>query len=161
MQFDKKYWDNRWYNAETGWDLKGPSPAILDLIKSKCNKEDKILFPGAGNGYEAGLLYEQHDFSNIHLCDLAKQPLDNFSSSYPTFPKQQLHNLNFFDLEGTYDFIVEQTFFCAINPERRKAYLEKTYNLLKPGAYLMGLLFNRTFDRVGPPFGGTKADYIK
>ena len=54
--------------------------------------------------------------------------------------------------------IIEQTFFCALNPALRKDYVDRMYELLKPGGKLVGVLFNRSFEG-GPPFGGSKEEY--
>ena len=67
--------------------------------------------------------------------------------------------LNYFELTGNYDLILEQTFFCAISPELREHYVEKTYNLLTPNGKLVGLLFNYLFEENGPPFGGNISEY--
>ena len=58
-----------------------------------------------------------------------------------------------------FNVIIEQTFFCAINPGLRSNYVEKTYEILKENGKIIGLLFNREFDTNGPPFGGTEKEY--
>ncbi len=35
------------------------------------------------------------------------------------------------------------------------------YSLLAPGGKLVGVLFDRTFDIDGPPFGGCKSEYAR
>jgi len=59
---------------------------------------------------------------------------------------------------GNYDFIIEQTFFCALPPTMRQKYVWKMHQLLKDGGKLIGLLFNREFE-ISPPFGGSLAVY--
>ncbi len=54
---------------------------------------------------------------------------------------------------------MEQTFFCAIDPKLRAAYAAKCAELLAPGGRLVGVLFNTTFSKPGPPFGGTIEEY--
>ena len=68
---------------------------------------------------------------------------------------------NFFDLTGSYDLIIEQTFFCALNPSMRKQYAAKVHELLKPEGKLVGVLFNTDFAHDGPPFGGSRKEYIQ
>ncbi|MEN9441940.1 MAG: hypothetical protein RLZ33_2017, partial [Bacteroidota bacterium] len=85
-------------------------------------------------------------------------PLEMFKQNHPDFPANQLHCADFFQHEETYDLIIEQTLFCAIDPSLRSKYGEKVATLLKPGGKLIGLLFNRTFD-AGPPFGGNQEEY--
>lgn len=156
---DEKYWENRWQLDQTGWDLKAPAPAIMELVLTNCSKEDKILIPGAGNAYEAATLFGEHGYVNIFICDWAEKPLETFKNRNPNFPKDQILHINFFDIKQQFDFIIEQTFFCAIPVEQRKSYCIKAYELLVKGGHIMGLLFNRNFDIEGPPFGGSKEEY--
>jgi cyclopropane fatty-acyl-phospholipid synthase-like methyltransferase len=62
---------------------------------------------------------------------------------------------DFFDHQEKYDIIVEQTFFCALPPTMRQHYVSKMHSLLKSNGLLIGLLFNRSFEK-SPPFGGNK-----
>ncbi len=65
---------------------------------------------------------------------------------------------DFFELKGQFDLIVEQTFFCALDPSQRSHYVNKMAELLNPGGKLVGVLFEREFAS-GPPFGGTYYEY--
>ena len=66
---------------------------------------------------------------------------------------------DFFRHEGSYDLIIEQTFFCAIPPHRRKEYAEKAASLLKDNGKVTGVLFDTSFEKQGPPFGGNASEY--
>jgi SAM-dependent methyltransferase len=127
----------------------------LDQIE---NKALVILFPGAGNAYEVEAAMKL-GFSSVHLLDYAEEPIQNFSLRNPDFPKSFIHFENFFEHQGIYDLIIEQTFFCALDPKMRDDYMIKMKSLLRPGAKLVGVLFNRNFDFQGPPFGGAKEEY--
>jgi copper chaperone CopZ len=65
---------------------------------------------------------------------------------------------DFFEHQGDYDYIIEQTFFCALPPTMRQKYVWKMHQLLSDYGKLIGLLFNREFE-VSPPFGGTLKEY--
>ncbi|WP_257098027.1 hypothetical protein [Sphingobacterium sp. E70] len=52
--------------------------------------------------------------------------------------------------------MLEQTFFCALDPILRKKYSNKMADLLHPHGILAGLMFNRTFESAGPPLAETK-----
>jgi SAM-dependent methyltransferase len=96
------------------------------------------------------------------VADLAPEPLRALAARVPDLPQAHLLLANFFDLpnEQPFDLIVEQTFFCALNPALRTAYARQCAALLRPGGTLMGLLFDTDFGPVQePPFGGTKAEY--
>ncbi len=103
---------------ETGWDLGAVSPPIKAYIDQLNDKNISILIPGAGNAYEAAYLFEQ-GFKNITVLDLAIKPLKNLKERVPDFPEHQLLHQNFFDHKGQYDLIIEQTFFCALDPSLR------------------------------------------
>lgn len=154
----KNYWKNRYKNKNTTWDIGYPSPAIITYAKQLTNKQLKILIPGCGNSYEAEYLHH-NGFTNLYVLDIAKEPLQNFLKRCPTFPSKNLINEDFFTHNSTYDLILEQTFFCSLLPELRKKYVLKMHNLLKEKGKLAGLLFNKTFDKKGPPFGGDILQY--
>lgn len=157
---DKNFWEKRWENNETGWDagnITTPLKTYFDQLK---DKNIKILIPGCGNAYEAEYLFEQ-GFKNTYIIDIAPQALASFSKRVPYFPQEQLICDDFFNHQNQYDLIVEQTFFCALDPKQREAYIKKMYELLKPNGKLAGLLFNIPLNTEHPPFGGNKNDYEK
>ena len=123
------------------------------------SRDIKILIPGCGNAYEAEYLYAK-GFKNTFILEIAQGAIDSFIKRVPEFPTENIIHNNFFDIHGQYDLIIEQTFFCAINPELREQYVEQMTKLLKPNGKLVGLLFNTDFAG-GPPFGGNKDEYVK
>lgn len=123
------------------------------------NKELKILIPGGGNSYEAEYLFNK-GFSNVFVVDLSKTALENIKKRTPNFPASQLILGNFFDLNDSFNLIIEQTFFCAIHPSLREQYTLKVKELLTSKGKLVGLLFNVPLHKDKPPFGGSKAEYV-
>jgi len=161
-QLNEKYWSNRYLQKQTGWDIGTVANPLKEYFDQLKIKSCAILIPGAGNAYEAEYLVE-HGFQNVFVCDLAQEPLDNLAKRCPKLDQKNLIKADFFDLspsEHQYDIIVEQTFFCALDPSLRKNYFVKMKELLKPGGKLIGLLFDCSFE-VSPPFGGTKEEYEK
>jgi len=157
-KFNKAYWDNRYKENKTGWNIGYASPPIKEYIEQLNDKSASLLIPGAGNSFEAEFLWDQ-GFSNTYVLDIAKQPLENLKDRVKSFPKEQLLHQDFFELNRTIDFIIEQTFFCALNPDLRKRYVEKMHQLLKPNGKLVGLLFDFPLTESGPPFGGSIEEY--
>lgn len=155
---DEQYWTERYQNGNTGWDIGYPSTPIKDYVDQLEDKSIKILIPGAGNGYEAEYLWKK-GFENTTLIDLSILPIQQFSKRVPQFPKAQLVHQNFFHHRDQYDLIIEQTFFCALNPRLRVSYLKKMSELLKPNGKLVGLLFNLALNSDQPPYGGGKEEY--
>ncbi len=110
MDLSAKAWDNRYINNDIGWDLGVVSPTLKAYFDQLENKELKILIPGGGNSYEAEYLYKQ-GFNNVYVVDLSKTALDNLHNRIPELPKNQLLNSDFFEVNDTFDLIIEQTFF--------------------------------------------------
>ena len=158
-----EFWQQRYEQDSTGWDMGKISPplkAYIDQLPESA-KNQTILVPGAGNAYEVGYLHEQ-GFTNVTLVDFAPAPIEAFAARYPHFPSTHLICADFFSLSDAqyqFDWILEQTFFCAINPVRRDEYVQQMAALLKPNGKLVGLLFNKDFEQAEPPFGGTQAEY--
>jgi methyl halide transferase len=160
MALDEHYWGSRYQNNETGWDAGSVTTPIKEYIDQLKDKSIRILIPGCGNGYEAEYLFHK-GFSNVFVCDLSEIPLNNLLERCPGFPESHLLKKNFFDLDIKVDLILEQTFFCAIDPLLRNAYAEKCFSILSPNGKLAGLLFSDQGKIIEPPFGGTKEEYIK
>lgn len=155
---NQKYWNERWEQRETGWDIGYPSPAIEKYLTQYKDKHAKILIPGCGNAYEAEFLAE-NGFSDITILDIAPHAVEILQKKFENRSCIKVIFEDFFEHIGQYDLIIEQTFFCAISPLKRKDYVRKTYELLKPGGKIVGLLFDRLFEKTGPPFGGSIAEY--
>jgi methyl halide transferase len=159
---ENKYWSERYQNQQTGWDIGAPAMPLKTYIDQLQNKEIRILIPGAGNAYEAEYLIE-NGFKNVFILDISDIPLQNFKRRNPNFPDAQLFKENFFEHQGAYDLILEQTFFCSFLPtqENRRLYAQKMAELLNPNGKLVGVWFEiplieNTDKR---PFGGNRAEY--
>lgn len=150
-------WNKRYQDNQIGWDLGKPSSPHKAYIDQLDNKQLRILIPGAGNAYEAEYLFNQ-GFSNVTIIDVAISPIHNLKTRVPSFPDKHLIHGDFFEHSGKYDLILEQTFFCAIDPSLRPDYVAKVKELLSDKGKLVGLLFNRTFEN-NPPYGGDQKSY--
>jgi len=153
---DDAYWSSRYQQKQTGWDIGGASGPLTHYIDQLSNKDLRILIPGCGNAYEAAYLLEK-GFRNITLIDISKTLVEDLQKKFGEQRIRILHG-DFFEHTGQYDLVLEQTFFCAIDPQHRSHYATKMNSLLAPGGKLAGVLFNRTFEG-GPPFGGNVAEY--
>jgi len=158
IDLNEDFWSARYREGQAGWDLGGPSIPLKEYIDGLTDKSIKILIPGAGNAHEAEYLWQQ-GFTNTNIIDLAIEPLDNFKNRVKGFPDAQAIQGDFFEHHGQYDLILEQTFFCAINPSLRGVYAKQMAAILKPGGKLVGVLFNAPKNTDQPPFGGTAEEY--
>lgn len=158
--FDEKYWSSNYESGNIGWDIGEVSPPIKNYADQIKDKNISILIPGCGNAYEAEYLCDI-GFKNISLLDFSKVLADDLKIKFAFNNNIKVICEDYFDHEGKYDLIIEQTFFCAINPEIREEYLKKMTSLLKDTGKLIGVLFDREFEKAGPPYGGSKKEYEK
>ncbi|HRP88964.1 MAG TPA: methyltransferase domain-containing protein [Edaphocola sp.] len=152
------FWNERWQQGQTGWDIGYPSPSICEYMQEKVSKDAAILIPGCGNAYEAEWLLQQ-GFKDITLVDIAPKAVEILKEKFRGSENINIICGNFFEMDGSFDVMVEQTFFCAIDRNLRKAYVEKATSLLKQNGKIIGLLFGIEFEKEGPPHGGSKEEY--
>ena len=158
MEFNGDYWENRYQENTARWDLGNISTPIKEYIDQLENKDLKIIIPGGGNSHEAEYLFN-NGFKNVYVIDIATSPLQNIQRRIPNFPKEHLIQADFFMLDMTFDLVIEQTFFCALSPTLRPAYVKKMHTILVPNGKIVGLLFGVPLYEDHPPFGGNKKEY--
>lgn len=159
IEIDQAFWNNQYIADTTGWDLGQVSPPIKAYIDQLTNKDLRILIPGCGNTYEAEYLLKQ-GFTDITLIDIAPALVEKLKQKFAGEKAVKIILGDFFEHQGEYDLILEQTFFCALNPSLREAYVSRMKELLTPGGKLAGVLFDKEFEHQGPPFGGSKSEYL-
>ncbi len=158
MIHDEKFWSERYQNGLIPWDtgaITTPLQTYFDQVK---DKDLKILIPGGGNSYEAEYLWK-NGFNNVFVADLSEIPLKNIKARCKNLPESNLWQIDFFEIEQSFDLIVEQTFFCSLHPSLRNRYAEKVHELLNPGGKLIGVLFDDKLFTDHPPYGGTINEY--
>ena len=157
-ELNKSYWQSRWQNEQTGWDIGSASPPLTTYVDQLTDKDATILVPGCGSAYEAEHLHKE-GFTNFYVLDISPEPLQLLKKRIPGIRDNQLICSDFFHHEGQYDLILEQTFFCAIDPVLRSEYVKHASALLKPGGKLAGLLWGVPMNENHPPFGGSALEY--
>jgi len=158
MNLSESFWENKYKLNKIGWDLGEVSPPLKAYFDQLTNKDLKILIPGGGNSHEAEYLFN-NGFKNVYVVDLSKTALNNIKNRVPDFPDVQLILGDFFNLNTTFDLVIEQTFFCAINISLRENYALKMKELLNKNGKLVGLMFDAVLNEKHPPFGGNKKEY--
>ena len=151
---ESDFWDDKYLNNEHKWDISTPTPAFVHWSKAlKSSKE--IIVPGCGNGYDAIHLANQGH--NVFAIDFSSKVINNLKN-------KTIDNLNvvlgdYFNLptkfNNKFDYFLEYTFLCAINPDRRMEYIEKSFDLLDSQGMYIGFLFpiSKPLSDAGPPFG--------
>ena len=157
------FWEQRYEKGEIGWDLGAETP-VFTAISEKL-KPGKVCILGCGNGYDA-ISFSKKGFS-VTAVDFARTPINNLqiaarslSLSIETIKKDIFDLIP--DYSSQFDYIIEQTCFCAIDPRKRQQYGNLVHDLLKVGGKLIGLWMPLDKDIIdgGPPFG-VKENEIK
>lgn len=154
---DQNYWDMRYLKSETGWDIGTASEPLRQYFDQLTDRNLRILIPGCGNAHEADYLV-QKNFTNVSVLDIAPSATDALQQRLGGRAKIWLQD--FFDHQAEYDLVIEQTFFCALDPALRSRYAEKMSQLLAPNGKLVGVLFDAPMNENQPPFGGSIDEYF-
>ena len=151
-----QFWDSMYKADESAWDLGGPTPFFEDLAK-RTPRGDLIVI-GCGSGHDA-IIFAKHGF-NVTAVDFAPSAIKNLrTASREENVKLKIMEQDIFSLtpeyQNKFNYIIEQTCFCAIHPSRRQEYERLVKKLLKPDGLLIGLWFplDKKLDEGGPPYG--------
>lgn len=159
LELDKHFWENRYRSYDTPWSLGSPSPPLCFYIDQHTDRSARVLIPGAGDSSDAAFIHDR-GYRAITICDISPSAIERSKAMMAGRDGISYIAGDFFTLQGPYDLILEQTFFCALDPSWRTRYVDKMADLLSDGGTLAGLLFASHFDNEGPPFGGTKEEYM-
>jgi SAM-dependent methyltransferase len=158
-----QFWEDIYLENDTGWDLKGVTP-FFDSISNELI-QGKVCILGCGRGYDA-IMFAKKGF-DVTAVDFAPTPISELNKL--AIQKSVTINTikdDIFSLverfPDTFDYVIEQTCFCAIHPNRRKEYEILVRTILKLGGKLVGLWFplDKSQEEGGPPFG-TTIDEVK
>ena len=153
---DFEYWENIYLNNDTGWDLGGATPYI-EKISGEI-KKGKIIILGCGRGYDAVMLAKKgFEVTAVDFSPSAIEFLNNLADQQNVLIK--IIQKDIFSLKNNFkdhfDYVIEQTCFCAIDIKRRSEYELLVNKLLKVKGQLIGLWFpiGKQFHEGGPPYG--------
>ena len=152
------FWDDRYQQQNTPWDLNQPAPAFVSLLDSpQSPPPGKTAVLGCGTGNDA-LLFAQAGFAVVGF-DFAPSAIAIASQRArelqveAEFLQRDILTLGE-EFPRAFDYVIEHTCFCAILPEQRDRYVEVARSLLKPKGMLLGIFFTHSRPG-GPPFGST------
>lgn len=151
-----EYWDRIYREERPRWDLGGATPVFENWLKNvNAFGTGRIAILGCGNGHDA-LLFAENGFE-VTAIDFAPEPLRYLEANIPSHQKNiRLLKADLFALpevyKGYFDFVLEYTCYCAIDPERRNEYVESVYRMLKPQGVLVALFFPTDGRPGGPPY---------
>lgn len=119
-------WEADYARNTAGWDLGGPTPVFKRLFSSRELTPGRMIVLGAGRGHDARL-FARHGFQ-VTAVDFASQAVEEMHRlADPEAPVEILQQ-DIFDLpetlNGSFDYVLEYTCFCAIAPKRRAEYAD-------------------------------------
>lgn len=156
-----EYWENLYRTGENGWDKGAVAPPIARMLREGFLPPGaRIAVIGAGPGHEVfeaarlGFAVTAVDFAPTSVQQLeagAKVTGTRFQTlQRDLFTLPQTHPASF-------DAVLEHTCFCAIDPKRRREYVEAVHAILAPRGVLFGLFYAHGKDG-GPPWTTNEAE---
>ena len=153
-----QFWEDIYLEDDAGWDL-GESTPVFDKI-SDALPLGKVCIIGCGRGYDA-VMFSQKGFE-VTAIDFAPSAISTLQSlASGAGVMINIVETDIFLLTSQFscefDYVIEQTCFCAINPSRREEYEQLVKTIIKPNGKLIGLWFplDKPMDDGGPPWGTT------
>lgn len=157
------FWEENYRRGRTGWDLGMPTPVFERLAESSQFKPGKMLVICAGRGHDARM-FARHGFQ-VTAVDFADSAIKELQLLIEPSISMEVIQADIFDLPAfmkeEFDYILEYTCFCAIDPYRRAEYIHSVSSLLKRGGYYIALAFPIGQRNGGPPFLVTPDELIE
>jgi SAM-dependent methyltransferase len=150
-----EFWEGLYAGGGDGWELGGPAPPLVDFVAVTPPPRGRVAVPGAGRGHDARFLaahgYEVTaiDFSTAALT--AARALARRDRVDVTFEQRDIFTLPQSHAHA-FDGVWEYTCYCAIDPRRRREYVDVLRAIVRPGGWLLGCFFPLRAQTAGPPF---------
>jgi SAM-dependent methyltransferase len=147
-------WEADYQRGTDGWDLGGPTPVFKRLASSRRLKPGRMIVLGAGRGHDARE-FSRHGF-DVTAVDFSSYAVEQMHKlGDPHAPIQILQHDIFRlprELDGSFDYLLEYTCFCAIDPKRRTEYADLVERLLQEDGLFIDLAFPLDQRKGGPPY---------
>ena len=156
------FWESIYQSGRTGWDLGKPTPVFRRLADSEQFESGKMLVLCAGHGHDARI-FARRGFK-VTAVDFAGEAIQAMQSLDDPHAPLEILQLDLFELpsfmDGQFDYILEYTCFCAIDPGRRAEYVKRVTRLLKSGGVYIALAFPIREHPGGPPYSVSSDELI-
>lgn len=146
-------WNSAYENQNTPWDKGYAAPPLAEFLQQN-EVSGKVLVPGCGSGHDVRLLAGQG--AEVLGLDIAPSALRK-AAEFPVAGAERYEIGDFLNLEERFhrqfDWVVEHTCLCAIEPSEREAYTKALCLALKPGGRYLAVFFRKVsnYTGEGPP----------
>ena len=146
-------WNRAYEENDTPWDKGYASPPLSEFLEKR-RIDGRVLVPGCGTGHDVRALAERG--AEVVGLDIAESALRK-AAMYPAVGNERYALGDFLNPEpvhmGAYDWLVEHTCLCALNPGERASYVESVRQVLKPGGNFLAIFFRevQNYTGDGPP----------
>ncbi|KAA8497853.1 putative thiol methyltransferase 2 [Porphyridium purpureum] len=180
------FWESKWETSSTPWDCGAAHPYLKRFLETgeygrlrqqiaesgvstdesaPPLKPRSALIPGCGSGYDAVLVGAfANQVTAVDLSGIAVKRMENLAR------EADLTNVkgvvaNFFVTQdwmsqgAPFDFIFDDTFFCAIDPSMRGKWARAMKEVTAPGSILLCSVFPNLQKPDGPPYGVSPQAY--
>ena len=158
-----QFWEDLYQTNYDKWDLKEATPIFKKLATEL--PLGRVCIIGCGRGYDA-IEFAKKGFQ-VTAIDFAPSAISSLKNMANLMDVSlEIIRKDIFDLlpeyHNSFDYVLEQTCFCAIHPSRRKEYETIVKGVLKMGGHLVGLWFplDKDLAEEGPPYG-TSIEEVK
>ncbi|KAJ7192268.1 thiol methyltransferase 1 [Mycena pura] len=156
---DPHSWDKAWSKNLIPWDAGEIQPPLREVIQSgevPFPTQGRALVPGCGSGYDASFISTALGLDTLAI-DISEIAVKSAAKNIPDGVNARVEVHDFFSFSvpknEKFDLIYDYTFFVAIPPPRRPEWGAQINSLIKPGGYLITLVFPiDPKNDVGPPF---------
>lgn len=148
------FWESRWRSGHIPWDHGRFAPPFAEFVEREGAPGGQVLIPGPGSG---------HDVRYFAELGAAVTGLDIAPSAVAAARERNPHPDAVYrvgsildpepELVGRFDWVIEHTCLCALEPVHWERYADSVHRLLEPGGHFLAIFYRDPHDDEGPPFG--------
>jgi SAM-dependent methyltransferase len=136
-----EFWEGRWKSGHTPWDHGRFAPPFGEFVDREGAPRGKVLIPGAGSGHDVRYFAELG--AEVVGLDISPSAVAVAAERNP-HPDAQYRQGDILDpdveLFGVFDWVIEHTCLCALDPVHWLRYAAAIPKLLVPGGHYLALV---------------------
>ena len=156
-----EFWEELYAGGRDGWELGGPAPPLVDFVETTPPPRGRVAVPGCGRGHDARFLaahgYAPTGFDFLPSIVETARGLARRDDVRVAFETRDVFALAR-EYARAFDGVWEYTCYCAIDPARRREYVDVLRAIVRPGGWLLACFFPLRAQSAGPPFTVSPAE---